>query len=160
MARNTNQFVIVMLFGTLLLASPVLCAAKTAKTCADCGCIWVDATGKQNATPVPILIREGIDKNNDFNYAYEVKSDPAAKKKCEGRTCNCRIIVRTTEVIKGVKQVSDYVRPAGKGKDSYRLGSFKKGDAEAKKKGGGVELIPACVLLGEDGEPEYGQAHD
>jgi hypothetical protein len=159
MARDTNQFAIAMLFGTLLLGIPVLCAGKTAKTCPDCGCIWLDASGKQSVTPVPILIRERSEQNNDFNYAYEAKSDPAAKKKCEGKTCNCRIIVRTMEVVKDEKHVSDLVRHAGKGDHSYRLGNFKKEDAEAKKKGGGVELIPACVLLGEDGEPEYGTPH-
>jgi hypothetical protein len=36
MARNTNQFAIAMLFGTLLLGIPVLCAGKTAKTCPAC----------------------------------------------------------------------------------------------------------------------------
>jgi hypothetical protein len=160
MAKRMRCLFHALFFSALLLNSGKRGEAKTAKTCPDCACIFLDAAGKQSATPVPILVRPGADATNDFNYGYEVKSDPAAKKACQGKQCNCRIIKRTTEVVKGEKQVSDQVVSAGKGANTYRLGAFKKAEADAKKKGGGVELLPACVLLGEDGDPEYGQPHE
>src|SRR2546427_473311 len=125
MAKQIGCFVLAVILGVLLLGNPKCCEAKTAKTCPNCACVFLDAAGKQSATPVPILIRPGANKEDDSSFVYEVKSAPAAKKPCQGKTCDCRLIKRTTEVVKGVTQVSDQVVFAGKGDNSYRLKDFK-----------------------------------
>jgi hypothetical protein len=160
MKTRTHRFSAALVLGAATLILPLASLARTAKTCPDCSCVWVDPDDpkKVSETPVTRLVKPTADEKNPYNFVYAVASDPNAKKECKGKTCKCRIIVRRTKTIDKEEQVSDAVVEAGKGENSYRQGKFEKAQKELGKNEK-IELLPACVLLDEDGEPEFGEAH-
>jgi hypothetical protein len=154
----------------LLVFQPAFAApTHIAKTCPNCKCNWIDATGNDSATPVPRLfdrVRDKgkpEDKTNHANFYYPVKSDATMPCPPKGRAkeCGCRILIHSTWTeANGTQHEDDVVVHAGT--DGLRQSQVDDREMRLRNtyhKAPLLTLTPICALLDANGEPEYGEPH-